>query len=77
MRNLSNISITEFRKVLQLLGLHKDRTVGGHEVWSKPGMHRAVIIQTHIDPIPTFVIRKNLKTIGISRDVFLEVLAKV
>ena len=71
---LSNISIAQFRAVLIALGLECVRTKGGHEAWSKSGMLRPVIFQTHIDPVPEFIIRSNLRTLGISRDEFISLL---
>lgn len=74
MGTLSNISIAQFRNVLTALGLSCVRTKGGHEAWSKEGMLRPVIFQTHIEPIPEFIVRNNLKTLGISREEFLNLL---
>ena len=74
MRSLANITVDEFRAVLFLLGLAKIRSKGGHEAWIKAGMTRPVIIQTHISPIPEFIIRNNLRNIGIDKQKFLEVL---
>lgn len=68
---LSNISISKFRAVLTILGLHCVRTKGGHEAWQKEGMLRPVIFQTHVDPVPEFIIKTNLRTIGISREEFI------
>lgn len=74
MRGLSNITVAEFRQALDRLGLSMVRTKGGHEAWMKSGMTRPVIIQTHIDPIPEFIIKNNLRNIGISRQEFLAIL---
>jgi predicted RNA binding protein YcfA (HicA-like mRNA interferase family) len=74
MRSLANISIREFRAVLLLLGLTNIRNKGGHEAWMKDGMTRPVIFQTHIEPIPEFIIRNNLRNIGITKDEFLAIL---
>lgn len=71
---LSNISIAEFRVVLTLLGLTCVRTKGGHESWLKEGMIRPVVFQSHVNPVPEFIIRTNLHTLGISRDQFLQLL---
>jgi len=38
MRSLSNVTLKEFRAILELLGLTLIRIKGGHEVWSKSGM---------------------------------------
>jgi len=74
MKNLSNITIVEFRTVLQKLGLTLVRHKGGHEVWSKKGMTKPVIIQSHISPIPEFIIKNNLRTLGIDKQEFLKLL---
>jgi hypothetical protein len=57
-----------------LLGMTKVRTKGGHEAWMKTGMTRPAIVQTHVDPVPEYVLRNNLRVIGISRDEFLTLL---
>ena len=76
MRNLSNVSVSEFRAIMLLLGLSKVRTKGGHEAWMKAGMTRPAIVQTHVDPVPEYVLRNNLRIIGISREEFLTLLEK-
>lgn len=68
--NLSNISLSTFRNFLRTAGCELTSTEGGHEKWKKKGMLRSIIIQTHIDPLPEFVLRKNLQTLGITRAEF-------
>ena len=77
MRNLSNVSISEFRAIMLLLGLTRVRTKGGHEAWMKAGMTRPAIVQTHVDPVPGYVLRNNLRIIGISREAFLALLDEI
>lgn len=77
MKNLSNVSLRDFRAVLSKLGLELKRTKGGHEVWMRDGMTRPVIVQTHVDPIPEFVIQNDLRTIGIDKKTFLSMLEYV
>ena len=74
MRKLSNISINEMRKVLKYFGLGKIRTKGGHEAWVKKGMTRPVILQTHVEPIPEFIVNNIIRNLGVSRNEFFEVL---
>lgn len=74
MKSLSNISIKDFRAALSILGLKQVRTKGGHEAWMKQGMIRPVIFQSHIDPLPEFIVRNNLRNMGISKDEFISVL---
>ncbi len=77
MRSLANITIREFRAVLVYLGLSNTRNKGGHEAWIKEGMTRPVIFQTHVEPIPEFIIRNNLRNIGISKEEFLAILEQL
>lgn len=77
MRNLANIKRSELRAILTLLGLRYDGINGGHEKWSKPGMLRPVIFQTHKEPIPEFIIKNILRTIGISKQEFIALLERL
>lgn len=38
----------------------------GHEKWNKEGMLRIVVFQTHIDPIPEFIVHNNLRNMGLT-----------
>ena len=72
MKKLSNITLDEFRAFMKAKGLTLELTNGGHEMWSREGMQRPVVFQTHIDPLPEFVVKNNLVAIGVSRKDFLE-----
>ena len=76
MGQLSNISVSKFREFLISQGLSFSHTNGGHEVWKKPGMIRPVIFQNHVEPVPEFVVRNNLRTIGVDRKTLIEFLEK-
>ena len=79
-RKLSNISLKEFRAFLNRQGLNliKDsKGRGGHEKWSKSGMERPIIIQTHIDPIPEFIVKQVLRHLKMSRKDFFNALDKI
>jgi len=77
MKTLSNISVAEFRSVLKELGLQQIRVKGGHEAWAKPGMLKPVIFQTHINPIPEFIVKNNLRTLEITKQEFLSILERI
>lgn len=76
-QKLSNISISEFRQVLEFVGCKYIKTEGGHEKWSRKDLRRPVIFQTHINPIPERIIKNNLRTLQISRTEFLKYLEKL
>ena len=70
---LSDIPVVKFRKFLESQGLRviKDtRGRGGHEKWSKSGMDRLITIQTHIDPVPEFIVKQVLRHLKIDREIF-------
>ncbi len=64
--SLKNVRLTDFKGFLLHHGLKHIRTSGGHEVWSGKNLSRPVILQTHIDPIPMFIIKNNLRTMGLN-----------
>ena len=67
---LKNVPLSVFREFLKYKGLNRIRTEGGHEIWSSKVLLRPVVLQTHIDPVPEFIIRTNLRTIGSTRKEF-------
>ena len=68
----SNISIAQFREFLFEIGCTRISIEGGHEKWHKNGCLRPIIIQTHIDPIPEFIIKNNLRSLGLTRKDFID-----
>jgi hypothetical protein len=66
-KSLSNIPLNDFRRFLEYKGLNLIRTSGGHEVWSSRDLLRPVVIQAHISPVPEFIVRNILRTIGCDR----------
>ena len=74
-RKLSNIPVNNFRKFLAGQGLNiikSSRGRGGHEKWSKSGMDRPVTIQSHITPVPEFIVKQTLRHLKMSRDKFFK-----
>jgi predicted RNA binding protein YcfA (HicA-like mRNA interferase family) len=70
------ISWKKFDKVLLKFGCQFDRQQGSHRVYKKPGLKRPVIVPTY-DPLPTFIIKNNLRTLQISNEAYLEALKSV
>jgi hypothetical protein len=63
-KSLKNISLKTFRRYLEYKGLKNIRNAGGHEIWAGKQLKRPIVLQSHIDPIPEFIIRNNLRTLG-------------
>lgn len=75
-RKLSNIPVFKFRKFLESQGLKvikSTRGRGGHEKWSKSGMDRPITIQTHIDPVPEFIVKQVLRHLNMDREMFYSI----
>lgn len=68
---LSNVPLAQFRQFLFDVGCTRVSTEGGHEKWKKDGFLRSVILQTHIDPVPEFIVKNDLRTLGLTRKDFV------
>jgi hypothetical protein len=73
---LSNVSLSEYRAFLLKVGCKPIRIKGGHEHWTRQDLLRPITIQTHIDPVPEFIIKQGLRTLGMTRKQFFEILKK-
>jgi len=74
-KKLSNIPLKDFRKFLKRQGLNIIKTSkgrGGHEKWSRADLDRPITIQTHIDPVPEFIVKQVLRYLGMTREEFFE-----
>lgn len=69
---LKNVPVSLFRDFLAHHGLNHIRTNGGHEIWGGKNLLRPVVFQTHIDPIPEFIIKNNLRNMGLTSKDFAE-----
>lgn len=68
--HLKNISLKTFREYLIFKGLKKIRTKGGHEIWAGALVKRPIVLQTHIDPVPEFIVRNSLRTLNVTANDF-------
>lgn len=71
---LKNIPLKTFREFLSYMDLKHIQTEGGHEVWSRKDLSRPVIIQTHIDPVPEFIVKNAFRTINATKEDYIEFL---
>ena len=71
-KHLRNIPLKLFRNFWIDKGCSCNRTTGGHEHWSRTDLLRPITLQTHIDPIPEFILKNALKQLGISKNDFLD-----
>ena len=73
-QTLRNISLRDYRTFLERIGCQCNRHKGGHEHWTRKDLNRPVTFQTHIDPIPEFIIKNGLRTLGLTKEDFWRVL---
>ena len=74
-RKLSNIPLKDFRRFLKNQGLNlikSSKGRGGHEKWARADLDRPITIQTHIDPVPEFIIKQILRHLEMTREEFFK-----
>ena len=75
MPKLSPVSYKQLVKVFEADGFRWVRTEGDHMVFTKQGVIRPVVIPKYA-AVPVFVIKNNLRTAGMSRDRYFELLGQ-
>ncbi|MBD5278975.1 MAG: type II toxin-antitoxin system HicA family toxin [Bacteroides sp.] len=73
-RRLSNIPLNDFRKFLEKAGCTSEGIKGGHEKWVRRGLLRPVILQTHIDPVPEFIVKNTLRNLGLTKEDYFRII---
>lgn len=76
MPKIAPIPWQTFEKFLLHVGCTFKRQKGDHRVYWRAGLNRPVILPTY-GSLPVFIIRNNLRTLGIDHNTYLEVLKKV
>jgi predicted RNA binding protein YcfA (HicA-like mRNA interferase family) len=62
-------------RIFELDGWMYDRIKGDHLIYLKPGVKRPIVIPKW-DEVPTFIIMNNLRTAGMSRERYFELLQR-
>jgi len=63
-------------KIFEMAGCVFARTKGDHLIYHYPGAIRPVVIPKYKE-VPTFIIRINMRIIGMSREKYLDLLHKL
>ena len=71
-QHLRNISLRDFEIFLINQGCKCTRTKGGHNHWTRADLNRPITLQSHITPVPEFILRNCLRTLGLNKDKFLK-----
>ena len=76
---MSRITPTDWRtlvRVFEAAGFRTDRVAGSHVIMSKPGISRPVVIPKYAE-VGLDIIRSNMRTAGMSRERYLQLLKEL
>jgi predicted RNA binding protein YcfA (HicA-like mRNA interferase family) len=76
---MSRIIPTDYKtllKIFQLFGCIYKRKKGSHHILTYPGAKRAIVIPEY-DEIDIEIIKNNMRTVGMTREQYLDLLKKV
>ena len=73
-RRLSNVPLGEFRRFLEKAGCRQEGIKGGHEKWTRKELLRPIILQTHIDPVPEFIVKNTLRNLGLTKEDYFRII---
>lgn len=76
MPKIKPIPWRQFEKFLLCVGCKLERTRGDHRVYTREGLRRPLIIKT-VKDLPVFIIRNNLRELGIDHNEYLDILEKI
>lgn len=76
MVRLISIHWRKFEKFLLFIGCHLEREKGDHRIYWRGDLKRPVVIPRDRE-LPVFIIRNNLRILGISVEDYLEILKKL
>lgn len=76
MAKLTPIHWKRFEKFLFFVGCELKRTKGDHRIYWRVGLKRPIVVPTDTQ-LPVFIIRNNLRELGISPQEYLELLKRI
>lgn len=76
MPSITPIDWKKFEKFLLFIGCEFKRQKGDHRVYWRADLKRPIILPTY-KSLPVFIIRNNLRTLGINHNEYLGVLKKI
>lgn len=76
MPSIRPISWKKFEKFVLYVGCRFERQKGDHRIYSRSDLKRPVVFPED-KVIPVFIIRNNLRVLGISHNEYLDILKKM
>ena len=74
MKTLRNISLSQYESFLELALCKYIKTEGGHAKYFRSDLYRPIIVQTHVSPVPEFIIKNALRSLGLKKKHFWDLL---
>jgi predicted RNA binding protein YcfA (HicA-like mRNA interferase family) len=75
MPKLSPISYKRLARIFEAAGFTCTRIEGDHLIFTKAGCIRPIVVPRYAE-VPVFIIKNNLRVAGISREQYLDLLAR-
>ena len=76
MPRLAPIHWKKFEKVVLFIGCYFVREKGDHKIYWRDDIKRPIIIPKYTD-LPIFIIRNNLRILGLSTKEYLDILKRI
>jgi len=76
MSQLTPVHWKKFEKFVLYVGCHFERQKGDHRIYWRSDLKRPVVFPADKE-VPVFIIRNNLRTLGISVKEYLEIMEKL
>jgi len=76
MSQLTPVHWKKFEKFVLYIGCHFERQRGDHRIYWRSGLKKPVVFPADKE-VPVFIIRNNLRTLGISVKEYLEIIEKL
>jgi predicted RNA binding protein YcfA (HicA-like mRNA interferase family) len=76
MSRLTAVDYKTLLKIFQNFGCQYKRKEGSHHILTYPGAKRAIVIPEY-DEIDIEIIKNNMRTVGMTREQYFELLKKV
>ena len=73
MPRITPIPWQDFERILLKTGCYFERQQGDHRIYKRGDLKRPIVIPADND-LPVFVIKNNLRTLGVSREVYFDLL---
>ena len=75
MPHLAPVHWKKFDRFLQSVGCTLEREHGDHRIYWRSGLTRPIVVQ-RVRALPVFIIRNNLRLLGISVETYLSMIEK-